>query len=834
MWLFRLLLGLYPSGFRAEYGAAMTMDAEQAWRDTTKLLCLIHFLRDFLLGWPPVVYQELSQDLRYALRNWHSSKSSTLIAVLSLSIAIGVSTAVFSMVNAMLFARLPFQNVEELVLLKNHFAPVYKGAQAVTQWNRQSHYLSNSTSFSTANFYLPQSRGSRQIKGAETSANFFNVLGAPLMLGRSFTGEEETPGKSDVVVLSHALFEEAFGGDRRILGQTITIQNKKLTVVGIAPPTFNYPDSAAFWTPKIFDWDSMPKSGVSFQTTVGRLKPSLTIAQAQSAFRAESSATIYGKAKEVEMRPRLIALREVIAGDVYKSSIALFFAVIAMVAIACVNLAALLLSRYAQRAAEFRTRLFLGAQLPRLRQQVLTECALIGAASGSLGLFIALLTTRWLTIYREPGFAFQTYTLLDWHVLSFALLLALTCGFVCGIVACFSIGKPNQSWNSFWRQGLLISQVTLTVLLLGSSLTLSEAMLKLQNSDLGFDAKQVWTASITLAGSSIDTEAQRLAYFESSLDRVGALEGIESVSAVNYLPLASRSFSGRRFNVPSQTEPLMALKIQISPNYFKTLQTPILAGRDFSTNDRLGTPFVAIVNDIFARRYGGVEAVIGKKLKGFPDDNDDPIVIGVVKSMQYSGPDSEAGPMFYTPMSQFPPRYFTVAARVGNRIAQPAAMLRQTLQSQDTQIPIYDVKPMQSRVDDHLMYPVFLASTMTFFGLFSVGLTLLHLFGAITLQIEERRRELGIRMAIGATVNQLRRFMSGKILWPITLGLALGAILREPARNLLQSWIDLKAITTTSLDQLAAVSMAVVILITLGLATSGIARLDPMKNLRSE
>lgn len=487
--------------------------AESGW-----LIFAWRMLTDFAMNWPSLLLTELWQNSRDACNNWARHRLTALIAVLSLAVVIGTSTAVFGFVDAMLFRDLPFAKVDKLVMLNYHFAPIFKGKSALEDWVRKSQYLSSSLSYSTGSFQFGEPGSSLQVKGAETKANFFTVLEASVWLGRGFLPEEDIPGKTDVAVISERLFEQAFGGDRSILGRTVTIQHRKLLVIGVAPPTFDYPSGASFWTPKMFHLDSLPKTGVTFQMTVGRLKPGLNIDSAQSAFWAEVSQTMYRQS--ATMKPNLMLLREAIAGTALQSSLLLFAAVLAILLIACGNLAGFLLSNFASREREFRTRIFLGARRGRIWQQILTECTLLGLLAGSFGFALAIEATRWLTAYQSPEAAYMQFELLDWRVLGFGVGSAILCGLGCGAIICLSDG-----WR--WRHAMTIAQIALAGVLLGLSSRMTESLLHLQRVQPGFDTQGVWTASISLA----ETDLKRTEYLKSSLERARQLPGVVDVTA---------------------------------------------------------------------------------------------------------------------------------------------------------------------------------------------------------------------------------------------------------------------------------------------------------------
>ncbi|MBM3759495.1 MAG: FtsX-like permease family protein [Acidobacteria bacterium] len=439
MWLFEWLLRLYPTGFRAEYGDSMRLSAREDLAESSWLAFAFRLLTDFALSWPAVVGAELRQDAIYCWRSWRKRTAVTAMAVLSLGMALGISTGVFSVLNAMLYRSLPFKEPDRLVQFEAYFAPHFKGVAGFIDWKKDHEFLSDAGVFTVNDYNLERKPSSIRVKGAETTANFFQLMGAPLFLGRSFAAGEDTPGKGGVVVLSHALYEQAFGGDARILGQTIHLNRQPLTVIGVAAPGFDFPQNATLWTPLAFDYEKIKKSGVSSTITVGRLVDGLTPEQAQAAFVTVAKRKPdpnFPKAMG-EMKAKMLPLRDQLVGPVKRAIWVLFAGVCVVLLIACANLSHLLLSRFAERGDEFKIRSWLGAGSGRISQQILTECVLLALASCVVGLGFAELTARIGAHYFPPLFAFQRYEVLDFKVLLFAFGLALLCGFGFGMTPPF-------------------------------------------------------------------------------------------------------------------------------------------------------------------------------------------------------------------------------------------------------------------------------------------------------------------------------------------------------------------------------------------------------------
>lgn len=827
MWLFELLLRLYPAGFRAEYGDAMRLDAREEAAASGRLGFLFWLLADFARSWPQVLGQELAQDVRYCFRTWGRRPGLAVMAVLVLGMAIGASTGVFSVVNAMLFRSLPFREPERLVQFENYFAPAYGGEKKYLDWKRAQTYLSDIGVFCSSEFNLQLRQTTLRVKGAETTANFFELLGTPLYLGRGFLPEETQPGKGDVAILSHALFEQAFGGDMRVVGQKIVLTGRPLTVIGVAMPGFDFPQNAALWMPTGLDPGRIAKSGIASTTTVGRLRAGITMEAAQSEFRIVSKRhveNVFGEA-EGDFTFKMNPLREQLAGEMGRASQVLLLGVCAVMLIACVNLANLFLSRFAERRQEFDIRSWLGAGAPRLRQQIITECVLLSLAAGLVSIAFAWLVAQIVSRYLPPVLAFQSYEVLDWRVLGFALAVALASGVGFGLM---------PSWLRLRKLSLVLlaGQTALTAVLLLGSVDLGNAVLRLNQLNFGFNADRLYTATVSMAGSTYETAAGEREYLRRSIEAVERLGVAEAVGAIDFMPLATNTFSGASFQMQTREKPQLTVLLSASPGMIAATGGQLLAGRDFAASDTANAPRVVLVNETFAKLDGGVHQVIGRKLRSTMTMKDpERTIIGVVRDFRFASGDS--APTVITAFAQVPHNFFTVAARVRpGQEAKVPLLMEKALSGIDASVPVYDVMPMSKRVERVLARPNFYGIAMLFFGGFSLLLTMVHGYSLCASAIERRRRELGIRAALGATTEQLRWMLLREIAPAIVAGVALGALFSSYTLTVL-TWMSdgLQAAP----QQWRALGMTVLI-VTCALAvwwkSRVLTRMDPMEQIR--
>ena len=839
MWFFDCLLRLYPAGFRAEYSLTLRQSFTDEWlaapATSARLRLCVQSLCEFLLVWPQIAGAEFAQDARYCWRSWRSRTGVTTLAILSLALAIGVSTGVFSILSATLYRSLPFSKPAELVDLHLHFGPVFAGQAAFQQWQSSSTYLSGATVMMIGDFNLTRSPAAIRIKLAEVSANFFTLLGTPIYRGRGFAPEEEILGKGDVAVLSHALFEQAYGGDLRVLNQKILINGHPLIVIGIAPPAFDYPDHVALWTPTVFDSGRLPKANASFLNVTGRLKPQLSIAQANHAFDAE----VASRPKAVDMgsgpdaKPQLIPLRNTLVGPVAQSTWVLFTGICSVLLIACANMASLLLTRYAERQREFQIRSFLGAGVARIGQQILTECVLLACASGLLGLTVAFLTVQIAIHFYPPVFAFQTYEILDTQVLLFAFLLSLFCGLCFGAIPALIRKQSAARRINAFRHTLLGLQLCLTVVLLIASGSIGQALLGLYATDIGFQTKSVVTATVSLAGTPNASKTASIAYLDTALERLRALPGVSDVGAIDFLPLSTRSFFGGFYRVQTKTEPEAAIHIASTPGFFHAIGASIVAGRDFLPSDTTASAPIAIVNESYAKLDGGLRGVLGRKLRAVPKDDKAPTIVGVLRDIYFVGPQNEMMPQIYRPLAQGSATFFTIAVR-HEQNANPARQIAAALQALAPDVPIYDVLPFERRLEQSLARPNFYTIVLVFFGAFSLLLTLVNGYSLCANTIEQRTRELAIRMAVGAQAQQVRTMILRQMFPAMAIGLAAGFVIAPWATTLLTHLIETIAPARWPARLLPIAALAGIATLAIWLKTRRILRLAPSTALRAE
>lgn len=849
--LYRLFLKLYPARFREEYGTPLEQQFLDEYREAggalSRFVVWLRMLSDLALSIPLELAREVRQDLGYSIRIYSRRPCLTFLAVAAMALAIGATTGVFSVVNALLLRSLPFRSPERIVQFGAPFTPPDTPA-AFHAWRTHSDYLEDAGMYSNSEMNLSGTAGSARIKVAETSSNFFSALGAEPEIGRAFASGEDVQGKNQVAVISYGLWQQFFGGDPRALGSTVHLNNSPLTVVGIAPPGLDYPAKTALWTPSVFDLERIPKSAVIFRESFGRLKSGVSLPRAQSMFDADRlhlSATAFKEDGDV----KLIPLREQLAGPVRRGSLVLLGAVSFVLLIACANVANLLLTRITERRKELALRASLGASRGRLVQQLITESVLLTGFAATAGMLVANWATRLATAAQPTELTAQNYTILDWRVLAFATGLAAITGLAFGVVPAWLIGRlqptedlvrtSNDGSNSCVRRlrnALVTLQIALTLVLLGGSIVLGRSFLKVLGTDLGYRTDHVITLNVSLAGTRFDKPELRTQYYHDALDQLRKVPGVEVAGGVDALPLATNAFMGMDMDWDSSHKIFFSCVMWATPGYFDAMRTSIVAGRDFSPRDQQGAGHVAIVNEEFARNAGGNQAVLGHTVKSlFGKDGTSMTFVGVAHTVHYdAAPGDKPMPILFLPLDQNPHPFMTLVARVHGRPEAYLPIARDAIQSVDRQVPVFDTKTLDQRLDEALARPRFYTTAVVFFGAFGLLLAAIGVYGVASFSVIQRTHELGVRIAVGASAQRIRWMLLRQSLLPVAAGVAVGVAGAFALGQFLQHLLDSAQRVDGFTSAVAAAILVVIASIAVWSATQRIVRLDPMQVLRAE
>jgi putative ABC transport system permease protein len=613
------------------------------------------------------------------------------------------------------------------------------------------------------------------------------MLGSPTLIGRSFAPGEDIPGKNAVAVVGYGLWQQWFGGDPRAIGSTIRLNGVPLTVIGVARPGFDYPSGASVWAPTAFEFDRLPKTGVTIWDTLGRLKTGLTLRQAESMFEAEVEhrSPGYASGQDGINRPRLIPLREQLAGSIGKASLVLMGAVASVLLIACANIANLLLTRVTERRQEWMIRAALGATRARLLQQLVAEGVLLSFAGAAAGVLVAYWASKIAGLAQPAQIGLQEYRLLDWRVLGFGVGIAMLTGIGFGVFPAWLVSRLQPGEDVVRsragtygprvgrvRSVLIAMQVALTLVLLAGSAVMGRGFLKLLGTDLGFRTDRVVTVSVSLAGTRYDPEDRTRQYYRDALDRLRAVPGVVSAAGVQNLPLASNAYQGATLQVESGRKVPFVSVVSVTPDYLRTMHTEVLQRREFTSADQKGSEPVVIVNQAFVTNAVGTEPVIGRRLMGLRKGG--MTIIGVARTVRYAGPAYEGHAQICLPHEQASPGFMTFVARVRGEPKDYIAICRDAIQSVEPSVPVFGARTLGDWLGERLAKPRFYTTAITFFGSFALLLAVIGIYGVASYSIAQRTHEIGIRIAAGASPERVRAVTARQQLLPVAAGVVIG------------------------------------------------------------
>jgi predicted permease len=809
--------------------------------------------------------ETLLQDIRYGLRMLLKSPGFTAIALLTLAIGIGANTAIFSVVNTVLLRPLPYKDPARLVMLwqiSSVFGShVGASAPEYLDYRERNRVFQSIGAYASRSFNLTGGHEPQRIKAARVTASLFDVLGVSPMFGRTITQQEDQTGGPKVVILGYSLWRDTFGANPNIVGTTINLDAEPYTVIGVMPPSFNFPfdgtpfsDRAKLWVPMAFTAHEVQARAESFDfKVVARLKDGVTLEHARSDVFGIAKALVGQYPETYAGNVKMSATVESLGGNVVAKVrpvlLVLLGAVGFVLLIACANVTNLLLARAAGRRREIAIRTAIGASPGRLIRQMLTESALLSLASGLLGVTLA----SWLVkIFRDfgPERLPRVHEVnVDSVVLTFALVISLMTGLLFGLFPALKVsrltlgialkdagGRSGEGRERHRSRNLLIVVETASALLLlvGAGLLIN-SFLRVLRVPPGINPDGVLIARTAFDKTRYPNPEQRKLTQQQLISRLGTMPGVQSVGLFSELPFSDERQIGFRVEGADPNQYHQADNDIVSNDYFRAMGISLLKGRTFTDQDRKDTPAIAVINQAMARQFWPDEDPIGKRVLwgGRPAFT----IVGIVNNVKLYGLDIEAGPAIYFSVFQVESGISFQTVFAIRSSGDPAALIpavRNQIWSLDKQLPIYDVSTMKDVVAESLAQRRFTLWLLSSFAGIALLLAAIGLYGVISYSVTQRTQEMGVRMALGASPGDLMRLVVGSGTRLAAIGIGAGIL----AALILTRFMSSMLFGVHPADPLtfAAVSLLLlfVILVASYVPARRATKIDPMVALRYE
>jgi putative ABC transport system permease protein len=805
--------------------------------------------------------QTLWQDLRYGARMLLKNPGFMAVAVITLALGVGANAAIFSVVNATLLRPLPFDDPDRLIMIRETKLPQFPEFSVspgnFLDWKKQNTVFERLVAMQDASFNLIGVSDPERLRGMRVTDGFFAMLGARPLMGRDFLPEEDQPGGAKVVILSHGLWRRRFGADPNIVNRAITFSGGSYTVVGVMPASFRFGDGGAeFWTPMAFTAEQAQQHGSHYVSAIGRLKPGVALAQSRSEMGmiADRLAKQYPD-NNTGWNVKLTPLLEYTVSSVRPALLVLLGAVAFVLLIACVNVANLLLARSAAREKEIAIRVSLGAGRWRIARQLLTESALLALAGGTVGLTLAKWGKDLLLALAPEDLPRLSDVSLDGRALAFTAAITLLTGLGFGLFPALQAsnirgpnlnetlkdagrGSTDDGRRRIIRGALVVLEVALALVLLVGAGLLIKSFLRLRNVDPGFNPAGALTAQIPLSQRKYPEDSQRVAFYAQLIEKVAALPGVQAAGAAMVTPLSGNDFVlGFRIEgrppYPAGGEPDTNY-YSVTPGYFKAMGIPLLRGRLFTERDTKDSTRVVVINETMAKRFFPGEDPIGKRLHVTMGPLLYREIVGIVGDVKHYSLDQETKAQTYEPYAQQPFSGMTLVARTSGDPAGLSAAIRGEVLKIDKELPVSNVKTLEQYLSTSIAQQRFSVLLLGIFAAVAMALACVGIYGVLSYSVAQRRREIGVRMALGAARRDVLRLVVGHAMLLTLIGVAIGLGAAFALTRVMSTLLFGVSATDPMTFGLIALLLVAVALLAALVPARRATKVDPMVALRCE
>ena len=804
----------------------------------------------------------MQRDIGYAVRMLVKTPAFSIIAVLAVALGIGASTTSFSIVNAVLLRPFPLmQNQERLVFLTQYFTKTadQDNGMSLPDFNelkKGARTLEAVGAWQEATFIINNGEKPERLLGANISANTFSFLGVQPILGRVFRSEEDELNAAPVAILGYQVWQNMFGGDPAVVGRQTSINGRQVTIVGVMPRGWRFPEVNDIWMPLQLSEKDHPRANY-FLASIGLLKNGVSLEQARAELET-ISAGLAGEypASNTGLKFRVKTLREEMVEDARALTLLIMGAVIFVHLIACANVANLLLARGATRGKELAIRVALGASRTQIVRGLLAESLVIGVAGSALGLLLAVWGVDLMVRAIPVEVPFWVTFEFDWRVFVFALGTGLLSSVVFGLAPAFQTSKPDLvdslkeggragvggAKGHRVRNGLVVAEVAFAlILLIGAGLML-RSFLAIQNSDMGFDPRNTLTFRVGLPPVQYPDKEVAGRFFEQLLPNLAQLPGVEAVGASTSLPAAG-NIGADAIVLKSDPEPKqlqdarLARTATITPGYLQSTRIPLLRGRDFTIADKKDAPRVVLIDERAAKMWFPNQDPIGQQLRGYERTGEPAewaTIVGVVRYALYSqGDRRRILPMVYSCAYQRPESFMSITMRTASNPRSFVNLARESVLALNKDIPIYRVFTLDQIVAESFWEKKFFGNMFAIFAGLALFLASLGLYGVMAYSVRQRTQEIGVRMALGAQARDVLRLVTGHGLRLIVAGLVIGFVGAYFLTKLMASSIEVSAHDPFSFAIVGALLFSVGLLACYLPARTAM-RLNPLEALRHE